>query len=157
MSLVITIVYTNALREKFETLFCFSSRCCLLILSSPGRRVTLMTLHVEGSVETSVSIPQVGSLLADVSRVAWRQSDLAIRSDDVCKIGLEDVCHSALLCFQLISLRRIRSCVSSHWCEAVCMWLTLTLSKTGPVGVDAIGSQIQRTLSHYASAAMRNP
>ena len=63
-----------------------------------------MTLHVEGSVETSVSIPQVGSLLAVSSRVAWRQNDLAIGSGNVCKIGLEDACHSAFLCFQLISL-----------------------------------------------------
>ena len=64
----------------------------------------MMSSHVEGSVETSVLIPQVGSLLADVSRVAWRQNDLAIGSDSVCKIGSEDVCHSAFLCFQLISL-----------------------------------------------------
>ena len=63
-----------------------------------------MNPHVEGSVETSVSIPQVGSLLADVSRVALKQNDLAMRSDNVCKIGPEDVCHSAFLCFQLISL-----------------------------------------------------
>ena len=41
-------------------------------------------------------------------------------------------------------------------CEAVRMWLMSTSSKTGPVGVDAIGSQIQRTLSYYASVAMRN-
>ena len=33
------------------------------------------------------------------------------------------------------------------------MWLTSTLSKTGPVGVDAIGSQIQKTLSYYAMPA----
>ena len=33
----------------------------------------------------------------------------------------------------------------------------LALSKTGLVGVDAIGSQIQGTLSCYASIAMRNP
>ena len=63
-----------------------------------------MSLHVEGSVETSVSIPQVGSLLAGSSRVAQRQNDLAIGSDSECKIGSEDVCHSAFLCFQLISL-----------------------------------------------------
>ena len=50
-----------------------------------------MSLHVEGSVETSVSIPQVGSLLADLSRVACRQNDLAIGSDNVCKIGSEDL------------------------------------------------------------------
>ena len=63
-----------------------------------------MSLHVEGSVETSAPIPQVGSLLAGSSRVAQRQNDLAIGSDSECKIGPEDVCHSAFLCFRLISL-----------------------------------------------------
>ena len=54
-----------------------------------------MSLHVEGSVETSVSIPQVGSLLAGSSRVAQRQNDLAIGSDSECKIraGGSDVCR----------------------------------------------------------------
>ena len=41
-------------------------------------------------------------------------------------------------------------------CEAAGIWLMSALSKAGPVGVDAIGSQIQRTLSYYASVAMRN-
>ena len=59
MPLVLAAACAGALREKLETLLCFSSRCCSFILSSLGRRVTLMTLHVEGSVETLVSIPQV--------------------------------------------------------------------------------------------------
>ena len=63
-----------------------------------------MSLHVEGSVEASVSIPQVGSLLAGSSRAAQRQNDLAIGSGSECKIGSEAACHSAFLCFQLISL-----------------------------------------------------
>ena len=63
-----------------------------------------MSLHVEGFVEASVPIPHVGSLLAVSSRVARRQNDLAIGSDSVCKAGPEGIGHSALLCFQLISL-----------------------------------------------------
>ena len=77
----------------------FWIRCCSLIAFPLGRRAAPRASHVEGSVETSVSIPQVGSLLADVSRVAWRQNDLAMRSDNVCKIGSEGACHSAFLCF----------------------------------------------------------
>ena len=46
---------------------------------------------------------------------------------------------------------------SPLWCEAVRMWLMPALSKAGPVGVDAIGSQNQRTLSYYDNGAMRNP
>ena len=59
MPLVLAAACASALREKLEALFCFSSRRCLLIASLPGRRAAPMTLHVEGSVETSVSISQV--------------------------------------------------------------------------------------------------
>ena len=43
------------------------------------------------------------------------------------------------------------------WCEAVRTWLMSTLSKTGPDGVAATGSQSQRALLHYDGDVMRNP
>ena len=43
------------------------------------------------------------------------------------------------------------------WCEAARTWLMPALSKAGPAGADAAGSQAQGALSHYGSGAMRNP
>ena len=43
------------------------------------------------------------------------------------------------------------------WCEAARAWLMSTLSKAGPDGVAATGSQSQRALLHYGGGAMRNP
>ena len=46
---------------------------------------------------------------------------------------------------------------SSLRCEAVRRLLMSMLSKTGPDGVAAIGSQSQRALLYYDSDVMRNP
>ena len=42
------------------------------------------------------------------------------------------------------------------WREAARTWLMSTLSKTGPGGVAATGSQSQRALLHYDGGVMRN-